>query len=338
MNTNPVISKAMEAGLPNLRWRLILGQPTFSRHPGRRDAVVGLTVHDDQERRFSVEVKHVDRFQTLTQLADSIERGPGEGGATGDMPLLLVAPYISPEASTICRQRKLNYIDTAGNAFIDVPGCFVLITGNPKPKDDSLGHGALRSAATLRVIFALLLSPDLARQPMRDVARLAGVSLGSVANAMDSLRQLGHLSPGKETRRLLARRELSIQWAQLYPIVLRETLNPRRYSSGSPDWWKFTDLSAEEAVWGGEVGAAMLTSYLRPQHATVYCMRPREEFVSERDLWPDPKGNIEILDAFWSAQLASGPTAPPLLVYADLLASLDDRNREVAQLLEEQLE
>ncbi len=337
MNTNPVIAKAMEAGMPNLRWRLIQGPPAFSRSPGRRDAVLGLTVHDDQERRFSVEVKHVDRFQTLTQVADSIEGGPGGGGATGGMPLLLVAPYISPEASAMCRQRKLNYIDTAGNAFIDVPGCFVLITGNPKPKDDSLGHGALRSAATLRVIFALLLSPDLARQPMRDVARHSGVSLGSVSNAMESLRQLGHLSPGKETRRLLARRELSIQWAQLYPIVLRETLNPRSYSSGSPNWWKSTELLAKDAVWGGEVGAAMLTSYLRPQQTTVYCRRPREEFVSEHQLWPDPKGDIEILDAFWSAQLQSGPTAPPLLVYADLVSSLDDRNREVAQLLEERL-
>lgn len=51
-------------------------------------------------------------------------------------------------------------------------------------------------------------------------------------------------------------------------------------------------------------------------------------------LRPDPNGTVEILDAFWTPPSSSAePIAPLLLVYADLMTSLDGRNREVASLL-----
>ena len=47
----------------------------------------------------------------------------------------------------------------------------------------------------------------------------------------------------------------------------------------------------------------------------------------------DPQGQVETLEAFW--KLPGADTAPdlvpPLLVYADLMATLDPRNLEVAK-------
>ena len=56
-------------------------------------------------------------------------------------------------------------------------------------------------------------------------------------------------------------------------------------------------------------------------------------------LTPDPHGMTGILDAFWvPLDNTARPIAPRLLIYADLIASLDDRNREGAQALLEQLD
>lgn len=51
-----------------------------------------------------------------------------------------------------------------------------------------------------------------------------------------------------------------------------------------------------------------------------------------------PKGNTEILDAFWNLEPANTrpDLVPPILIYADLMATLDPRNLEVAKRIREQ--
>lgn len=49
------------------------------------------------------------------------------------------------------------------------------------------------------------------------------------------------------------------------------------------------------------------------------------------------QGNVEILDTFWKLPEGGTPLdlVPPLLVYADLMTTLDPRNLEVAKRLRE---
>ncbi len=50
----------------------------------------------------------------------------------------------------------------------------------------------------------------------------------------------------------------------------------------------------------------------------------------------DERGAVEILEAFWKPLEDEEPqTAPPLLVYADLMATGDPRNLEAARLVRE---
>jgi hypothetical protein len=235
----------------------------------------------------------------------------------------------------------LNFIDTAGNAFIDVPGCYVSISGNPRTEPELVGsgHKVMGSASALRVIFTLLIGPDMPTRPMRDIATMAGVSLGSAAKAMEGLRRLGHLSRGEtESRRLLAVDTLRMEWARNYPIALRSKLKPQRYAPQHDGWWKDARLQPDEAAWGGEVGAALQTSYLQPEQTTIYCWKERGKLLMQHRLRPDPKGTVEILDAFWAPPSSSTePIAPLLLIYADLMTSLDGRNREVARLLRKKI-
>ena len=51
----------------------------------------------------------------------------------------------------------------------------------------------------------------------------------------------------------------------------------------------------------------------------------------------DPAGQMEILDTFWTFPAGNQPDlVPPLLVYVDLLATLDPRNLEIAKRIREE--
>jgi len=60
--------------------------------------------------------------------------------------------------------------------------------------------------------------------------------------------------------------------------------------------------------------------------------------VKEHRLRADPDGEVEILDTFWNfpAETRQPDIVPPLLVYADLLATLDPRNLEIAKRIREE--
>ena len=97
----------------------------------------------------------------------------------------------------------------------------------------------------------------------------------------------------------------------------------------------------------GEVAAHRLL-YLKPANCTIYVRRhkthpdgidPLTNLVAANRLRADAHGNIEILDAFW--RLPPDPehpdTVPPVLVYADLIATLDPRNTaKAAQMIRNQ--
>ena len=89
---------------------------------------------------------------------------------------------------------------------------------------------------------------------------------------------------------------------------------------------------------GGEPAADRLTRYLKPGIITLYVRgapRPLNEMVVRHRLRTDPAGPVEVLDAFWPADIAADQPglAPTPLIYADLLATGDARCIETAKLI-----
>jgi hypothetical protein len=132
------------------------------------------------------------------------------------------------------------------------------------------------------------------------------------------------------------------EWVITYPIKLRRRLNPQRFRVADPGWWQKTRLP-EGAFWGGEVAATKLTEYLNPAAYTVYIdPTTRREGIAQmarrHQLRADPAGQLEILDTFWNFPRAAKQPGlvPPLLVYADLLGTLDPRNLEIAKRIREE--
>lgn len=261
-------------------------------------------------------------------------------------PGLLIAPYLSRELAEHCRLRDLQFIDTCGNAYLHASGFFVFITGERNAQgQSSRAPKGLTSAAALRVVFVLLSKPELLNAPFKEIAGNAGVSLGTAYNVLEDLEQRGHLikRAGTGRRQLLEPQRLAEEWAINYPTTLRTKLQGRRFSAPEPHWWKNADLEGLHAVWGAEVAAMKLTGYLKPLTQTIYVIPSHLDSVIKRlaqqyRIRPDPEGDIEILEKFWHLHADTKPDlAPPLLVYAELLALLDPRAREAADSIRETL-
>jgi hypothetical protein len=287
---------------------------------------------------FFAEIKAVDRAVALAAVKNRLEPYGRKG--------VLIAPYLTAELARHCRDRlDLQFIDTAGNAYLRTTGLYVFVRGDrPHGPTAPMATGARGggTATGLRAAFVLLCRPELLNAPYREIAEAAGIGLGTVGWAFFDLERQGYLAaaPKRRNRRLLEPARLLEAWVTNFPTRLRPKLNPRRFQAPGPGWWEQARLP-DGARWGGEVAAAKLTHHLKPAAATIYLepANAREALatlVQEHRLRADPHGNVEILDAFWKLpELPVKGTppdlVPPLLVYADLMATLDPRNLEVAK-------
>jgi len=305
----------------------------------RPDAVVEIE-EGGKRFQFFAEVKAVDRAVALAAVKNRLELYGRKG--------VLVAPYLTAELAQHCRDRlDLQFIDTAGNAYLRTPGLYVFVQGErphgPTAPTTTGARGG-GTATALRVAFVLLCRPELLNAPYREIAEAADIALGGVGGPFLDLQRRGYLAaaPQRRNRRLLEPARLLDEWVTNFPIRLRPKLNPRRFRAPDAGWWEQARLP-DGARWGGEVAAAKLTKHLKPAAATIYLepAKAREALatlVQDHRLRADPQGNVEILDAFWKLpeEDRRRDLVPPLLVYADLMATLDPRNLEVAKRIREQ--
>jgi hypothetical protein len=282
------------------------------------------------EYRFSAEIQTVDRFETPAMIKARSKDFP--------KPPLLVAPYITREIAERCRNLRLPFIDTAGNAYLEAPGLLIYVVGHPRPTAGKEVRFRALTPAGLQVTFALLCRPHLIRANYREIAAAARVSLGTVGPAVKDLEARGflHIAPANE-RRLLASENLLQEWVTHYPITLRPKLNPRRFQAEAKQL-HHGKIDGHNAYWGGEAAAEKLTHFLKPATFTIYAREAIAKVVTAYRMRADPAGNVEILHAFWGFHAAPDPVGivPPVLAYADLLATNDGRNVEAAKLIYEQ--
>ncbi len=257
-------------------------------------------------------------------------------------PTLLVTQYLSPHLAEQSRELGVQFIDAAGNASLQQPGLYVFVNGR-KPLPGTPLQPAMRmgTPTALRIIFALLARPALINATYREIAHSAGVALGAIGPTLKALAARGMLLEGSTQRQLAAPARLMEEWIASYPLVLRPKLAARRFTADDPAWWKAVDAHALGAWWGGEVAAARLTRHLRPATQTLYVPSAHmpeavRQLVTRFRLRSAAEGDIEIVEAFWQFSVpepADLDLAPPLLVVADLMATLDPRNIEIAEMI-----
>jgi hypothetical protein len=259
-------------------------------------------------------------------------------------PLLLVTSYVTPPIAETLRRLAQEFIDVAGNAYLNGRGLFVYVTGRKvKELQGALRPGRAFTTAGLKILFALICDPELAGGPYRTIAAAAGVALGAVPPVLGDLRQQRYLYVGEKKRRLLTTKRFLDEWALVYARTLRAKTLAATYIAPKFETWPDWKLDPSAARWGGEPAAALLTRYLRPGVLTIYARKlpPRlaveQRFVRAGNLAEERL--VEVRKPFWGDALkmqAHAKTVPPALVYADLLATGDARCIETAQMVYDQ--
>ena len=173
---------------------------------------------------------------------------------------LLVTEYVNPVMAERLKELDIFFIDTVGNAYLNLPPILVYVRGK---KPDKQAHTTNKTRAFqptgLKVLFAFICNPDLVNAPYRDIANAANVALGTVGWVINDLKELGYITEfGKGRRVLRGREKLLDRWATAYPEQLRPKLIIGRYTVRDKTWWKHAELYNFPAYWGGEVAAANL--------------------------------------------------------------------------------
>jgi len=252
---------------------------------------------------------------------------------------IIVARYVTPQIADELKKMNIPFMDTAGNVHINEPPLLIFVKGNKLTGTDlTVKRLRVFHPAGLQVLFALLSNPGLENTPFREIAEKAKVALGTVVMAMKDLKKLNYLieiPPGK--RRLTRKKDLLNRWITAYPEQLRPKQIIGLYRAENRDWWKQADMGSLHIFWGGEVAAAHLTEYLKPQRITIYTNKPIGEFLLRNRIRKDPQGDIEMLRMFWNFEIdwPHKNMVHPLLIYADLLATGEARNIETARILYE---
>ena len=260
-----------------------------------------------------------------------------------DGALLLLAPYVGPEAVAALVAANINFVDLAGNAHLALePNYYVHVEGR-RPLRARRGERGL-GAPGFRLLFALVVRPDLLNEPVRAIAAAAGVSKTQVAHALANvLEKDGTIGRTQHGRMLLDRPRTTTRWVAGYADLLRPRLVLGRFRTQEQDPAALDEVLAEaleetQGVLGGGAAAYRLTRYYRGETTVVHATEMTRELTRRLRAVPDDGGNLIVMAPPGPLALA-GPkpgVAHPLLVYAELLAAGDERAREAAMQVREQ--
>lgn len=324
-----LLTEALEAFEETTATGATVLRTDLGHRPGEPDAEIRLGTG----KALLVEVKRTLTPANLGQVVAQLKRFARPG--------VLVTDYVAPPMAERLKALDVPFLDAAGNVYLRQPGMLVYVTGR-KPRTRQRAERPVRALRPrgLKVIFALLCLPDLVAAPYRDIAKNTGVALGTVVGVVKDLERLGYLRPAKgKTRRFENRLGLVDAWVAAYPRELRPRLTPRRFRVPDAEWWKRQDLTAFDMWLGGEPAAGLLTRYLRPEIVTVYGDTRFAALARKIHPLKDDHGNLELLQRFWEFELPQYdkryPLVPPLLIYADLVATADARNLETAEMIRE---
>ncbi len=344
---NPLLAEAIAAFQHETDLRLTVKQEETQVDGIQLDAIVKL---NDQDPPMAVVIKRWAVQANLGALIHQVKNLPMEG--------LLVADFINANMAKKLREQGVQFIDTAGNAYINRPPVYVYVKGQRQKTEDlgqqKEGTGRAFAVTGIKVIYAFLCEPGLVDAPYRVIAEVAGVANGTVGWVLNDLKAAGYvIDRGKSKgRRLENYHKLLERWVELYPVKLRPKLNVGEFISDDPSWWKDIALKKYDGYWGGEIAAAKLTNQLKPELVTIYLPRKAGNQLlaagklRKRINSTETRGLTKIYRPFWTEQqylagnnaqqAATDNLVHPVLVYADLIATGDSRNREVAKIIYDQ--
>ncbi len=255
-----------------------------------------------------------------------------------DAYFLFMAPYISPQASEICKKYRVGYLDFAGNCYLSFGQIYIEQTGKPNPFRTRRDLVSLFSPRSSRVTRVVLSNPGRIWK-IQDLADEARVSLGQVANVKKLLLDREWIGPGlflSEPWKLLE------EWANVYTYRKNEARNFYSLNSIPEIESELAKACSDKGVvyaLTGFSGASRLAPAVRYNRVMAYMSSPSDDVVSFLNLKEVASGaNVMLLSpydegVFYGTWLIDDiKIVSPLQIYLDL-KSYKGRGEEAAEVL-----
>lgn len=277
-----------------------------------------------------VEGKRGGKILRLTEHEDLTVTGLlREGAELSDRETIRLGYWISPKAADALRTSHVNYLDTAGNAFIAIDDWYIDVRGrrSDRQEHETPSTRSPRNAFSTRraqVVFAVLQWEGLHEADVRTIAHVAGTSVGLAHRTLTELREQPELWPSTRD----GRENLLTAWLAAYPTGLGAAHHLGRFRSDD-----VTHFYGDVCV-SGDSAVPLL---IKPTEAIVYVDELSSALVVSNRWSLDQRGNVEVKRRFWRDPERDphdeSARAPRLLIIADLASSEDARRREVADVL-----
>jgi hypothetical protein len=269
----------------------------------------GITTTFAVEARDAFEPRDVERL--LPGLARSLR------SLAGYIPILVVAPWLSPRTQELLEREEINFIDLTGNARIALenPALYLRTQGavrNPAPRPR--GAVRVRGAKAARLVRTLA---DV-RPPygVRELAQAAGINPGYASQLIDALDREALVE--RERRGAVVDVDvdgLLRRWAESYDVFATNKAEAYLSPAGPAaalDQLRTTRF-ADEAVITGSFAAVRHAPVAAPALLCLYVARPAQ-VAEELNLLPTDSGaNVVLLRPFddvvsWSVERDDGLT------------------------------
>lgn len=323
-----------------------------ARGPIRADALISVRSPAGTST-YVAGVKRNVTTSTLPAIANQLGRYSQRFGR----PPLLLAPYLTPGVTEQLVDKGIEFADGAGNIFLAGAAAYVLVLGKRPERRFGPGTGSGLTATGLKLIYALLVAPQLWRATYRDLREATGVSLGKISSTLRHLENAGYIvrSPSG-TLNPIEPMALHARWEYGYLEQLRPTLKPSGWVLHAND--RMRDVLARvdagsHALLGGEYAASIHTGYLNPTTITLHVPpgTSKEIAVGLRLRPADEGATVTLLERFVpttrdraAQQVALDQStavghdlAHPVLVRVELLVHDDPRLRKTADRLLEDI-
>ena len=261
---------------------------------------------------------------------------------------VFIAPYISPEASSICEGYGVGYADLAGNCRLAFDQLYIRREGYPNAGVQKRDLRSLYSPKAERVLRVLLASGKRDWR-MQQLADEAGVSLGQAANVKKLLADREWISTGTGGLRLRSLDEA------VSPLLKEWAANYRSSRNSQADFYSLKAIPRTEAelvevgrklkirfAFTGFSGAARLAPAVRYQRVTAYAAGDAEALAAGLNLKRVTSGaNLTLIapyDAgvfYGSCDVEGAPIVSPVQLWLDLGQTKGRGEEAAAAILEE---
>ncbi len=256
------------------------------------------------------------------------------------------APYISPQAASICREAGIGYFDLAGNCYLSFGAVYIQKEGFPNLFSEKRDLRSLYSPKAERILRVLIADP-LRRWKTQELAQAAQVSLGQVANVKKLLADREWLKTDSAGMLLSNPSALLDEWANRFDFRRNRLIEYYTLADVTEAEYQFSEacdrLGFSYALTGFSA-ASRIAPMVRYQRMLAYASGELEPLVAALGWKPVNSGaNIGLLIPYddgvlYGAKNVDGVRiASWVQVYLDL-QNLRGRGQEAADAVRKELE